>query len=227
MYSPEVSLGMPIEQVTGTGLSYHLITFDSEGHEQVEADGERASRVALAVLADESATNVFLFSHGCQGDVPAARARSDAWIKAMAASRADVERMDKARRGAFRSLLIGLHWPSLPFGDEEPGGGGATSFGAPAGAAPMEVQEMVNAYAVRIADTPAARQVLRAIIERAIDDVAPDKLPSEVAEACEVLDRESGPGSAGEGAEPGADRLWLLRLVLDGDSQQRVGLRVE
>ena len=49
-------------------------------------------------------------------------------------------------------------------------------------------------------------EALRVIIERAIDDVAPDELPREVADACTLLDRESGMGGAGEGAQPGADR---------------------
>ena len=197
---------MPIEQGSGTGLSYHLITFDAEGHERPESDGEKASRRALAELTEEPVTDVFLFSHGWQGDVPAARRQYDVWIRAMADCKADIERIDRARGGAFRPLLIGLHWPSLPFGDEGLGGGGAASFAATAGAAPVEVEAMVDAYAARIADTPAARAALRVIIERAIDDVAPDELPSEVADACAVLDRESGLGSAGEGAEPGADR---------------------
>jgi hypothetical protein len=197
---------MPIEQISGTGLSYHLITFDAGGYERVEPDGEQASRRALAVLAEEPVTDVFLFSHGWQGDVPAARGQYDAWIRAMAGCRADIERMDEARGRAFRPLLIGLHWPSLPFGNEELGGGGAASFAASAGMAPVEVEAMVDAYAARIADTPAARAALRVIIERAIDDVAPDDLPPEVADACAVLDRESGLGAAGERAEPGADR---------------------
>ena len=197
---------MPIEQVSGTGLSYHLINFDAVGRERVEPDGEPASRRALTVLAGEPVTDVFLFSHGWQGDVPAARGHYGARVRAMADCKADIERMAEARGGAFRPLLIGLHWPSLPFGDEELGGGGAASFAAPAGAAPVEVEAMVDAYAARIADTPAAREALRVIIQRAIDDVAPDELPREVADACTTLDRESGMGSAGEGAQPGADR---------------------
>ena len=65
---------------------------------------------------------------------------------------------------------------------------------------------MVDAYAARLADTPAAREALRTIIDRAIDDAAPDQLPPEVADAYAVLDRESGLGAGGEGAEPGSDR---------------------
>src|SRR5208337_2771786 len=109
---------MPIEQVPGTDLSYHLIAFDSEGRERVE-EGELASRRALQVLANEPVTDVFLFSHGWQGDVAAARRQYKAWIGAMAGCTSDIERMRQARAGAFHPLLIGLHWPSLPWGDEE------------------------------------------------------------------------------------------------------------
>src|SRR4051794_15359320 len=114
---------MPFEQVQGTSLTYHLIAFDPGGHEGTETDGEKASRRALTELAEEPVTPVYLFSHGCQGDPPAARRQYDAWIRAMAACQADIERINRARGGAFRPLLIGLHWRSLPFGDEELGGG--------------------------------------------------------------------------------------------------------
>lgn len=197
---------MAIERVTGTGLSYHLISFDGAGLERPEADGELASHRASVALAEEPVTDVFLFSHGWQGDVPAARRQYESWIRAMAACEADVENIDRARGGGFRALLIGMHWPSLPFGDEELGGGGEASFTTPAEAVPVEIEAMVDAYASRIADTPTARSALRSIIGRAIDDVAPDELPREVADACAALDRESGLGAAGEGAEPGADR---------------------
>jgi len=66
---------------------------------------------------------------------------------------------------------------------------------------------MVDAYARE--DRPIRRRPARPCGSSSngrIDDMAPDELPSVVAEACAVLDRESGLGSAGEGAEPGADR---------------------
>jgi hypothetical protein len=205
---------MSLEQVPGTSLSYHLLAFDAEGRERPDADGPR-SRAAIDAMATEPITDVFLFSHGWQGDVPAARRQYRDWIGTMAGCAPDIERMNAARGGAFRPLLIGIHWPSLPFGDETLGAGGG-SFGveSPATAgesgAPVdpdaEVEAMIDAYAKRIADTPAAREALRVIVTRAIDDIAPDRLPPEVAEACAVLDRESGLGSGGEGSEPGSDR---------------------
>jgi pimeloyl-ACP methyl ester carboxylesterase len=70
----------------------------------------------------------------------------------------------------------------------------------------LALESMIDTYAARIADTPAAREALRVIFTRAIDDVAPDRLPPEVAAACTILDRESGLGSGGEAAEPDSDR---------------------
>jgi hypothetical protein len=195
-------------------LNYHLIAFDAGGREQSDGDGPR-SRAAIEALAREPITDVFLFSHGWQGDVPAARRQYRDWIRAMAGCAPDIERAMTERGGAFRPLLIGLHWPSLPFGDEALGAGDG-SFGVGSsvmagdpgwgGDLDAEVDSMIGAYAARIADTPAAREALRVIFTRAIDDVAPDHLPAEVADACAVLDREAGLGSGGEGSEPGSDR---------------------
>ena len=63
---------MSLEEVPGTSLNYHLISFDGEGRERPDADGPR-SRAAIDAVAKEPITDVFLFSHGWQGDVPAAR----------------------------------------------------------------------------------------------------------------------------------------------------------
>jgi hypothetical protein len=120
----------------------------------------------------------------------------------MADCAADNERMGQARSGAFRPPLIGLHWPSLPWG-EEMLDGSAVSFGA-SEVSPAEA--MVEDDAGRIADTAEARKAMRVIFEAAIDDVAPPRLPAQVRTAYEALDRESARGSAGEGAARGDDR---------------------
>src|SRR5207248_3302769 len=73
-------------------------------------------------------------SHGWKGDMPAAREQYGRWIGAMAQCAGDIARMRQVRPG-FLPLLIGLHWPSLPYGDESVGGG--VSFGV-AGGDPVE-----------------------------------------------------------------------------------------
>jgi hypothetical protein len=193
---------MPIETVPGTELTYFLIAFDAAGRERDESGGSMRYQ-ALQALRDGPITDVFLMSHGWMGDVPAARAQYNAWIGAMAACTADINRVRQARPG-FLPLLIGLHWPSLPWGDEDLGAG-AVAFGAPgAGADPIE--ELVAQCAATIADTEEARQALRTIVAAALDDAAPPSLPPEVVAAYRALDRETGLGSGGEAAAPGEDR---------------------
>ena len=189
---------MPIETVPGTKLQYYLTVFDEKGHERPE-DGALLSARAIERMRDGDVTDVFFVSHGWKGDVPAAREQYNKWIGATAAVPADVDRV-KAQHSGFRSLIIGLHWPSLPWGDEEIGGG--VSFGGPS--LPMAV--LVDRYAGRIADTEAARQALQTIFDAARTQISPQKLPDEVRTAYQVLDKEAGMGSAGEGAAPGDDR---------------------
>jgi hypothetical protein len=190
---------MPIETAPGTSLKYYLITFDKNGKEYDEA-GERLSQQILDVLAHEPITDVFLFSHGWMGDIPAARKQYNNWVKAMAANQTDIERMQQARPG-FRPLLIGLHWPSLPYGNEELGSN-PISFDA----ADSPVEQWIEQYADRIADTPAARQALRTIFNAALEDIAPTTLPPEVSQAYTVLDQEAALGCDRIAGAPGHDR---------------------
>jgi hypothetical protein len=119
----------------------------------------------------------------------------------MAAQKADIQRMQQVRLG-FQPLLIGLHWPSLPWGDEDLGDS-AVSF-SPTEVAPVE--QLIERYAERIADTEASRQALRRIFQVAVKGTGNAHLPPEVREAYEVLNREASLGSEGVGAAPGSDR---------------------
>lgn len=47
-----------------------VVAFDKDGNEQ---EGGEMSQKLVDVLANESITDVFIFSHGGMGDVPAAR----------------------------------------------------------------------------------------------------------------------------------------------------------
>ena len=189
---------MPIETSSDGSLKYHLIAFDANGVERTDdPDGLMSQRVADA-LAQESVTDVFLFSHGWKGDVPSARDQYDAWTAAMAGRGPDIERM-RQRRPGFHPLLVGLHWPSLPWGEE--------AFG-PASFALTDkpVEDRVEQAAQRLTDTPAARDALRTLFAAASMNSTPASLSPEVRSAYAVLDRETGMGSKGEGAAPGDDR---------------------
>jgi hypothetical protein len=194
---------MPIE--TAADLTYYLIAFDGSGRERTDDPDGLMSRRAAATVEQEPITDVFIFSHGWLGDLPSARGQYHRWIGAMAARADDIERMRQARPG-FRPLLIGLHWPSLPWGDEALGGS-AVSF------SPLEppveeppVAEQVDAYAARLVDTPAARAALTTILTAVRENPDPPELPPDVRDAYAALDRELALGAGGVAAPPGADR---------------------
>jgi hypothetical protein len=191
---------MSTETVPGSKISYKLISYDAEGCERGDDPEGLMSGRTLDAIADASVTDVFLLSHGWRGDVPAARSQYGRWIAAMAGCNSDVARI-KAKRPHFRPLLVGLHWPSEPWGDDSLAG--AASFGT-AGADP--VGELVEEAAAKTVDTPAARAALRIIVTSALADNNPPRLPDEVRAAYAALDRETGMGHGGEAATPGDDR---------------------
>jgi hypothetical protein len=190
---------MSIETVPGTTLRYYLIAFDANGRERTDDPEGLMSQRALAVLEQEPITDVFIISHGWKGDVPAAREQYNNWIGAMARCEADLAQMRQARP-QFQPLLIGLHWPSLPWGEEELGAA-SMSFD-PAAVTP--VAQLIDQYAERLANTEAARAALGTIFSAALEDIAPSTLPQAVRDAYQVLDREASLASAG--AAPSADR---------------------
>jgi hypothetical protein len=191
---------MPLESVPGSALGYYLIAFDAAGRERAEVDGEFLSRRVVDLLAREPITDVFLMSHGWKGDMPAAREQYGNWIGAMARCAEDLARMRQARAG-FRPLLVGLHWPSLPYGDESLGGG--VSFDVASG---DTIETLVAQAAEKTADTMATRAALRIIFTAAAEDVAPPILPHKVRAAYQVLDQETEPRSDSAAASRDADR---------------------
>lgn len=202
---------MPAETVPDHDLRYHLVAFDEYGRERPEQDG-LYSRIVLGEAETSKATDVFLFSHGWNGDVPAAIRQYGNWLAAMADCAGDRAAAAKMP-GGFRPFLVGLHWPSKAWGDEDLG---AASFGAelPAGGLGEneseddqdDVQLLIDRYACRLADSPRTRQALRVIIESALVNPVPATLPPEVREAYHQIDAETGMGQAGVGAAPGDDR---------------------
>jgi hypothetical protein len=184
-----------------------MICFDSSGNERTDdPDGVMSDIVLRSLAPDESGiTDVFLMCHGWQHDLPGSRAQYDKWVEAMTACSADLARM-KQKRPNFKPHIVGIHWPSMPWGDESFGSDG--SFSVPIDGAPAAdpVQAIVDDYAGRIADTPVARDALRRIALSAMDDVEPDTLPPDVFAAYRQLNLESDLGIGGVGAGPGGDR---------------------
>ncbi len=192
---------MPIKQVNS--LKYYLIAFDAKGKEREnDPNGLNGlmSPVVLKELAANPITDVFLMSHGWKYDVPATEMSYNNWIGAMAKNQADIDKIKQVQPG-FHPLLIGLHWPSLPYGDEDLGNQ-AVSFDSTANS---PVEQLIDQYAERIANTETAREALRTIFVSALDNMAPNELPQEVRQAYEVLNQAAALNYEGVGGAPGAD----------------------
>ena len=198
---------MPRYAATDRRAAYDLVCFDSSGDERINDPNGLMSDLVLRTLAadDSGITDVFLLCHGWMGDVPAARAQYDAWVEVMSKAEADIARMKQVRPG-FNAHVVGIHWPSLPWGDESFGEGGSISVPIDGVAAADPVQAMVDDYAARIVDTPEARDAIRRIVVGAMDDVEPDTLSPDVVAAYKQLNREADMGIGGAGAQPGGDR---------------------
>src|SRR6266481_6403907 len=111
---------MGIETIPDADIQYGLISFDADGNERPEPAG-RTSQILIEKAKVDAITNFFFFCHGWKGDLPAAREQYERWIKAFATS--DDLKGAPELFPDFRPMFVGLHWPSLRFGDEELRGG--------------------------------------------------------------------------------------------------------
>ena len=112
-------------------------------------------------------------------------------------------RLDADRRFMgpdFKPMFIGLHWPSLPWGDEDMPSG--ASF-ADAIAAPV-LNELFEKTVQHFGDTPEVRQALTVIFKAQQEEPGVFVLPDEVVAAYHDLARAIG-FSAGGGADAPPD----------------------
>lgn len=189
---------MGIETIPGTDGRYALIAFDQEGHERLDGS-TLMSAALLQKAAEEPITNVFFFCHGWKGDVPAARDQYNRWIGALMTS-PDRQRAS-SRFPNFNPLLIGLHWPSQPWGDEELGGG---AFAAAPGWSSFA--SLRDAYLERLGDREEIRRPLDIILGEARTNSAATELQPHVRQAYVDLNSALGLKSEGLDAPPDADR---------------------
>ncbi len=179
---------MPIERLEPFGQDYYLLSFDKKGVESAGDEDAAQGSFAERILQDAGAsrpTHVFFFSHGWKGDMPAARQQYNDWIGAMLR-----QQDDRARFGAdFRPLFIGLHWPSLPFGDESLG----DSFSSNGGAVSASGPEAMLADALDKLDVgPNAEDALRRIVMAHWEDAAATGLSPSVEAAYRELAQMAG-----------------------------------
>ena len=194
---------MTIETIPNSDIQYYLLAYDKNGQERQDdpdaPDNGVLSELVKQELSDQPVTDVFFISHGWKGDIPAARDQYTRWIGAMLECEEDREKVRQVRPG-FRPLLIGLHWPSLPWGDEELD---VSTMSFAPGEDP--IAPLVEDAADKIADTTAAKEALHTIFTAAMDDISPPTLSPEVVDAFKVLQHEAGVDAEGPAAAPGAD----------------------
>ena len=202
---------MPLRTIPGSSTQSGLLCFDADAQERRD-DSDGLNGLLSARLTEMASqpdiTNIFLFSHGWMGDVPAAITQYDAWLGALMGLQADVERAARVFP-AFRPLLIGLHWPSLPWGDEEINEIGDASYSAEggAGAGGLDPEVLRRVWEERLGDAPEVRAPLGIIFDEAVRNNVPDQLSGQVRQA--YLDLHSALGLAGDGlaAAPDTDGL--------------------
>lgn len=189
---------MGYHTIRDTGIQYGLIAFDRDGLERLEADGKFTQKL-IENATSQPITDVFLFSHGWKGDIQAAAEQYDSWIEALMKS----SDHQKAKQviPTFSPLLIGLHWPSLPWGDEE-----ARSDGSFAIRDGHDPDQLLSKYVERFGDRPEIRSLLETIFSEARRNVSPDTLPPDVTKAYFGLNDALGLESRGVSAAPDADR---------------------
>jgi hypothetical protein len=190
---------MPYQKIPNTDLTYALITFDSDGHERTDdTEGGIFSKTLLARVRETQPTHVFLFSHGWEGDVPAAVDQYNRWIGAMWNLTAD-----RADMGSdFKPVFIGLHWPSRPWG-EEVVPASAASFGT---ATDLSINTLLDAAAEHFGGGPGVRAPLAVIFQAFEKDPAAREVPDHVVAAYHELAKAIGfDAHADSGASPDDD----------------------
>jgi hypothetical protein len=211
---------MPIRKIAGTDFEYFLLVFDQDGRERIEPDGTSMSETVTRLVAGAGVTDVFFTSHGWKGDVPAAIEQYDHWVGAMSAMQADRDAASRQRAG-FKPLVVGLHWPSLPWGDEALPVSAATATLSAAPDVPLDV--LVDTYAARIVDTPKARAAIRSILEATRDAPGATNLSPAVREAYATLFAESGLECGDATGRPGADQDGFDPQAIINDARVESG----
>jgi hypothetical protein len=200
---------MPLRHIEKVDVDYYLMLLDEKGEERPENGRQLSAAIKQAV--QDGVTDVFITSHGWKGDIPAAIRQYDRWITAMANQKDDRKLAHKKATG-FKALIIGVHWPSLPWGDERIESAVLDSDDDElAVELEMDAEDLVDRYAERIADTPVAREALEVIVAAADDDIVAQQIqsgsiPDDLESAYQALFSEAGLATDGAASAPGSDQ---------------------
>ena len=192
---------MPIRKIPGLNSTYNMVGVNEHGVENSRDPDIATGPISGAILGElktGDVTDVFIWTHGWKGDMPAAFDQYDRWIGAF--SRLDADRRKMAqKRGAFKEFHIGFHWPSLEWGDEKPVSGASfSSFNTPVG---QTVSAYVDLYAGRLGDSPAVRAALTKLFADLAKNAAKAQLTTVACDAYLELERALDFGGSGTTAE--------------------------
>lgn len=216
---------MPIHIIPNSNTSYYLICYGADGVERNDdPDAEEGilSTLIKKHVTEGHYTDIFFSSHGWKGDIPAATAQYDLWFSTMLQCNNDLARLE-ARPQGFKPLIIGLHWPSLPYGMEEHDSieiqpiednnededeyllddfshsSNTTNTAPPALDYPAITKEVIGS-----SDT-AAITAIQTIFDAATEDASPRRLNDNVLAAFEQLMQSAELNTGAEFAAPGDD----------------------
>jgi hypothetical protein len=178
---------------------YTLAVYDSHGNERKDLDGDFGSDKALAQLQHDGITDVFLMCHGWEQDMQDAIGIYDAWTsRALFPCTDDIAKLGTIRPG-FKPLLVGVHWPSKPWGDENVVQSFDVAGGAPA-------FDPVADYSERLGGTPEVNDAVKHVFSAIGDSANPTVMTPQVEKAYRNLDKALKLGADGPGGAPGSDR---------------------
>lgn len=215
---------MPFQSIDNE-IQYAMINFDDRGIERADDPvGGRISGALLEQARRDKPTDVFLFSHGWKGDVPAAIDQYNRWIGSMCKLSAD-----RAAMGAgFQPMFIGLHWPSQPWGEET---AAAVAVGHSFGTAESpNIESLLDAAVTHFGGGEEVRKPLEVIFSAFQQNPAARVLPPEVVDAYHDLGRAigfsagSGPGAAPDEEGAALDPQAAVRAERLASAGQSFGI---
>jgi len=215
---------MPLRQTPRLHVPYFLLAYGGDGTERTDEAGIGGLLSARIVqeISDRQPTDVFIQCHGWLDDIPGAINRYDQWIDAMTGLSVDIAAMG----AGFSPMWIGVHWPSLPWGQE------LTSPGVISLAINNSKQpEMLESYLWRLGlqNSLLAREALGTIFRANQESPIVSTLPSGVVQAYRTLSDLLNFQSKGLGAAPDSDMAKFdpnlaVRALQLGDSRLTFGI---
>lgn len=236
---------MPIRAIEGTGGEYFLVVLDKDGkevRERCEGGGRMSDAIYKRVAqSGQQYTDIFFASHGWKGHIRGAIKQYDRWFATMASMAPDIEAV-RTNRPDFMPLIIGLHGPSLPWGDESLPETTvcrkSALLGASDSVADAQARDVADANfcASQIADSAVARSAIRTILSFARTAESAALTPA-IRDAYAIVFAESGlrvgsvlgrPGSDQSGFDPDAviEQAAKEFKGKSGDGGEKTGRRL-